>query len=392
MLDRPSHRRALTQCAVIAVMLGGGLLGVASTVAASQDPVDYSDPATWLCRPGRDDACAVDQTTTVIDAAGGMTPEEWRADPDASIDCFYVYPTVSRERALNSSINAGPGERGVVVSQLARFASRCRLFAPLYRQITLAALMSGGGPSLERGDRELGYGDVLDAWNDYLARDNGGRGVVLIGHSQGSSVLTRLIREEIDGKPIQSQIVSAILLGWNVLVPEGADVGGDFQEMPLCRSRDQVGCVVTYVSFRETAPPPRASLFGRARTPGMEVACTNPAALGGGEAELKSYLAADRGDLPPWVTPEREVETPFVRAPGLLFGECVSNEQGSYLSVRIADATGARTNVIGGDIRGGDGSANPIWGLHLIDVSLGMGDLIDLVGEQTEAYLRQAGR
>ena len=176
MLDRSGDCRALTHFAVTVVMMCGGLLGVPFTVAASQDPVDYSDPATWLCRPDRDDACAVDQTTTVIDAAGGMTREQWSPDPDASIDCFYVYPTVSRERALNSSINAGRGERGVVVSQLARFASRCRLFAPLYRQITLAALMSRGGPSLERGDREMAYGDVLDAWNDYLARDNGGRG------------------------------------------------------------------------------------------------------------------------------------------------------------------------------------------------------------------------
>ena len=41
----------------------------------------------------------------------------------------------------------------------------------------------------------LAYNDVLDAWNYYLKNDNGGRGVVLVGHSQGSGVLTQLITQ-----------------------------------------------------------------------------------------------------------------------------------------------------------------------------------------------------
>jgi hypothetical protein len=31
---------------------------------------------------------------------------------------------------------------------------------------------------------------------------------VLIGHSQGSGVLTQLMRNEIDGKPVQSKLIS----------------------------------------------------------------------------------------------------------------------------------------------------------------------------------------
>ena len=78
-------------------------------------------------------------------------------------------------------------------------------------------------------DRALAYNDIVDAWHYYLQHDNDGRGVVLIGHSQGSGVLTQLIRDEIDGKPVQSTIVSALLLGTNVAVPRGKDVGGAFQ-------------------------------------------------------------------------------------------------------------------------------------------------------------------
>jgi hypothetical protein len=33
------------------------------------------------------------------------------------------------------------------------------------------------------------------------------------------------------------------------------------------------------------------------------------------------------------------------------------------------------------------GKANPSWGLHLIDVHAAMGNLVDIVGRQTKAYL-----
>ena len=142
---------------------------------------DYSTPESWLCRPGRDDACAIDLTTTIVAADGTLALEDWSADESAPVDCFYVYPTVSNDPGGNSDMIPGPGETGVVRSQLARFGSKCRLYAPLYRQLTLTALrerMAGGSMT---SDRNLGYIDVVDAWNHYLEHDNDGRGVVLIG-------------------------------------------------------------------------------------------------------------------------------------------------------------------------------------------------------------------
>ena len=112
-------------------------------------------------------------------------------------------------------------EKRVVNAQFARFAAKCRLFAPMYRQVTLTALraMIAGKPIPL--DRELGYNDVVAAWNYYLAHDNKGRGFVLVGHSQGSGVLTQLIKNEIDGKPVQAQLISAILMGTSLPVPTG---------------------------------------------------------------------------------------------------------------------------------------------------------------------------
>ena len=152
---------------------------LAQSSAASAAPNDYDDPATWLCRPGRKDACTLDLTTTVVASDGSLTLEEWAANPDASVDCFYVYPTVSRDRAENSDMDAGPGENGVVRSQLARFGSTCRLFAPLYRQYTLAALTARLSGNARETNPNLGYTDVVDAWRHYLEHDNDGRGIIL---------------------------------------------------------------------------------------------------------------------------------------------------------------------------------------------------------------------
>jgi hypothetical protein len=369
------------------------------TSPAAPTPVparnDYSKSESWLCRPGRKDACAVDLTTTIVSANGKLTIEKWTANPKAPIDCFYVYPTVSNDATPNSDMVAGPEELGVIRVQLARFGSQCRVYAPLYRQVTLTALRAFIAGKPMAADRALTYNDVLDAWNYYLEHDNQGRGVVLIGHSQGSLVLTQLIKNEIDGKPLQSRIISALLLGTNLPVPRGKDVGGAFQQLPLCHSAKQTGCVITYASFRSNAPPPANSRFGRVPGENMVSACTNPAALGGGSGELHSYLGSRGGGVVsiaeapprPWVTAPQPIITPFVSVPGLLTAECVSNEKGSYLAITVhSDPSDPRTDDITGDVVV-NGQVQADWGLHLIDVNLAIGNLVDIVGQQSKTYL-----
>ena len=367
---------------------------IASPAAAQTAKNDYGDGKNWLCRPGRADACAVDQSTTIVAASGTLTREDWKANPNAPIDCFYVYPTVSTDAGGNSDMTAGAEENGVVRAQLARFASQCRVFAPLYRQATLTALRAAATGNPIAVDRALGYNDVLDSWNHYLQHDNNGRGVVLIGHSQGSGVLTQLMRNEIDGKPVQSKLISALLLGTSLAVPKGKDVGGAFQHIPLCHSTSQVGCAIAYASFRSTIPPPANSRFGRVQGENMQAACVNPAALGGGRGELHAYLSAagrsivgSAAEPRPWVTPAKPIETPFVSVPGLLTAQCVANDKGSYLEVTVhGNPADPRVDDIAGDVMA-NGEVNPSWGLHLIDVNLAMGNLVDIVREQGKAFV-----
>jgi len=366
----------------------------AQTTAASPS-TDYSNPRAWLCRPDRPGACDVDLSTTVIGRDGRSSVERPRLEPKTAVECFYEYHTVTTDTTTNSDLVPDDAERNVVRLQLARFGTQCRLFAPMYRQLTLAAMGRLHAAGNESPDfLGVGYEDVRAAWRHYLAHDNGNRGIVLIGHSQGTSILTELIRREIDGTPTQSRVVSALLIGGpgGILVPRGRDAGGTFAHMPLCRAATQTGCVVAYSSFRATAPPAANTRFGLSADSTLVAACTNPAALGGGEAALNGYFDAAGGTaLPlgpsdPWTVGGRPIATPMVRVVGLLKAQCRSNAFASYLEVTVQrgpDSPASRD--IQGDL------VEPL-GLHLVDMEVAMGNLVDLVGQQTKSYLDSTRR
>ncbi|PXA82479.1 lysophospholipase [Caulobacter sp. D4A] len=353
--------------------------------AGPQPKNDYTQDAAWLCRPGRQDACAQDQTTTVVAADGSTKVEPFKADPKAPIDCFYVYPTVSTDPGGNSDMTIDPAETTVAEQQAARFGQACRVFAPMYRQVTLAALRQVMRGQASPGDENLAYGDVLDAWKDYLARDNKGRGVVLIGHSQGSRVLLRLLAQEIDGKPVQKQLVSALIIGMNTMVDPATDSYGSIK---MCRKPGQTGCIVSYVSFRASSPPEGAAFFGKAEGD-KRAACVNPAALAGGEAPLHSYFSdktiAGAPRKTPWVK-GKDLTTTFVSVPGLVTAQCATSGPYDYLAIKVhGDPADPRVDDIPGDLLV-MGMPLKAWGLHLADVNLAMGDLVALVEAQGKGW------
>src|ERR1700716_1269654 len=90
----------------LAVVLAGAGLADAQTATPPAIPAknDYGDANNWLCRPGHQDACAVELATTIVAGDGKLTREDWQANPNAPIDCFYVYPTVSRDPTPNSDM------------------------------------------------------------------------------------------------------------------------------------------------------------------------------------------------------------------------------------------------------------------------------------------------
>ena len=359
---------------------------------------DYSNPSLWLCRPGlADDKCKVNLDATVIPGNGKTTVEKYQAAPDPKIDCFFVYPTVSLDAGWQSDFEADRMEIDDIKLQFARFGSVCRQFAPIYRQTTLTALRVASGGAPPAGERPPatrgGYNDVVDAWNWYMANENKGRGVILIGHSQGAGVLARLIAQEIEGKPAQKQFISGMIMGSSVMVPPGKLTGGTYKAIPLCTAEDQVGCMISYVTFRDRLPPPETARFGKA-SGGNVAACTNPANLATGKGAPESYFLT-RGFLngsggtvqPAWATPEPAITTPFVKTPGLVSTQCVTRGDYTYIELHVnADPSDPRTDDLAGEIARPTGP-DLNWGLHLIDVDHSMGDLLRIAHKQSVAWL-----
>lgn len=387
---RPLGAPSFLTTALLAVTL---LLPFSGTAFAQVTAPDYDNLSAWLCHPDNNaDACDRNLDTTVIMANGTTMNLPFQESDNRPIDCFYVYPTTSLDETGNSDLN--PGEQGEIITahlQVARLRKHCRVFAPMYRQITVPALraMIQGKPM--DMDRTLTYTDVSNAWNHYLKNQNNGRGFVIVGHSQGAGLITRLIAEEVDGKPVQNQLVSAIISGTSLQVPKGETVGGSFENIPLCEAEDQTGCVITFSTYRDSIPPEEGAMFGRHGNDSVS-ACTNPAALDGGQAVLDTRLSTigeiseSYKSYKPWMTPEKEIDTPFVTLPGLIFGECVENNGYHYLEITVkGNPDDLRADDIAGDLWNGD-EINKAWGLHLIDMSLVMGNLVDLVGKQVAAY------
>jgi hypothetical protein len=346
-------------------------LGAAPRPSTAAAP-DYADPSSWLCRPGGTGVCGEPLTSTVVSPAdGARTRKTYAPGPAAPIDCFYVYPTVSQEPAGNADMAAAPEEQHAAVEQFARFAATCRPYAPIYRQTTLAALRGAA-----TADSAMAYADVLAAWRSYLAHDNHGRGVVLIGHSQGAYHLARLIAEEIDGRPAGRLLVSTILAGGNVQVVNGKNVGGSFQHVPLCHDAAQTGCVIAYSTYLAGHPPGADARFGGAARPELAGACVNPAELLG-HSVLDAELPT-RGDV------ATVLGTTFVENPGLISAACTTAGGHTFLGISVqprgvgAITLGRALNDLDARVAG--------WGLHALDVNLALGDLVAIVGRQSAAW------
>jgi len=358
-----------------------------------------SGKTVWLCKPGKKpDPCMSDRTATVV-SYSGETRHEALQKPirhgKASVDCFYVYPTVSEQEGPNANFEIEPQETQIAIDQASRFSQDCKVYAPVYEQLTLKAIDNPEGVSQE--DALKAYGDVFSAFNEYLHKYNKGRGIVLIGHSQGALMLENLVKGVFDPNPaLRRQLVSAVLLGGNVLVPEGQALGGTFQHVPTCAAATDTGCVIAYSSFAKEPPEdaffgrPSSPLLGETVPPGMEVVCVNPGLLkqDGSVANLLPY--APTTPFPGVLgagTPVPTAATPWVESLGSAAGRCKHENGATWLN--IAPSEGLSQHVQE-DLAAHNEAplelAGPEWGLHLYDVNIALGNLVNTVAIQTQAY------
>jgi hypothetical protein len=359
-------------------VLAAGILYVCAST-----PATASARTTWICAPGvAHNPCLSNEQTTVELANGSSFVERAKPSRRPPIDCFYVYGTVSGQSSENANLKIGPEERQAAVHQVSRFSKACRVYAPIYPQLTVATISAPGGVTL-RGIVTAYFG-VVAAFDEYLADDNDGRGFVLIGDSQGAAILTQLIREQIDPNPLlRAKLVSAILVGGNVIVPEGKTVGGSFEHVPTCQSERQTGCLIAFSSFLQE--PPKQAYFGRpmsSLTPNAEVACVNPTVpLQDGEpgSALGYYPTVPfPGPLKRFVQVPHGV-TPWVATPGEYSAQCKKANGASWLQLTRTAANDPREALLE--------TLGPLWGTHLDDINVVMGNLLAMVGQEASSYL-----
>lgn len=382
-------RRGAFATALIVGMLTLALAGVASAKTKT----------VWLCKPSnKSNPCLHDRTTTVVTYAGTMRHEAVQQPVKARkppIDCFYVYPTVSEQEGPNADLTIEPQETQIAIDQASRFSQVCRVFAPMYRQLTLKAINTPGGVTQE--DQLTAFSGVFSAFEEYLSKYNKGRPFVLIGHSQGSAMLEAMIQNAIDGNPaVREKLVSAILLGGQVLVPEGQLVGGTFKNVPACTSATDTGCVIAYSSFLKEPPEdsffgrPNSPLFGGTLPPGLEVLCVNPTLLQQNGAVGTLIPEAPTTPFPGVIgpgSPTPTASTPWVQTTGTSTAQCKHENGATWLNVAFKEGVGqtvqedlAAHNEVAEELIG------PEWGLHLYDVNIALGNLVNTVAIQTQAY------
>jgi hypothetical protein len=368
---------------------------VAATTAAAMLTVAGTAPAAtkWLCGPGvKDDPCRPELSTTRYDGWNAVAGQRVaRRARDRGVDCFYVYPTVSDQPTADANKRIDPEIRSIALYQAAWFSRACRVYAPVYRQATVPALQSG---RTTKHDYTKAYGDVERAFDAFLRRIGPRRAFVLIGHSQGSYHLQRLIRRRIDDRrALRRRLVSAVLLGGDVTVRRGSDRGGVFRHVPTCRRERQLGCVIAFSTFNET--PPADAIFGRGgprigdfldlpHGRRLETACTNPVSLGRNRSRPLTSVVPTEPFAPgtliaagisllglEWPHPA----TNFIEAEGAFRGRC--SRAGDAHVLRISSTGGTPVPKA---------SPTAQWGLHLVDANIAQANVVDVVREQIRSY------
>ncbi len=298
-------------------------------------------------------------------------------------------------------------ETYIATEEAAPFSQVCDVWSPLYRSQTFPTVLKGlsGDENLMRSTATVAYDSLLPAWQWFLAH-TGGKPIILIGDSQGATILIHLISAQLDHQPqVLRRLLVAILVGGNLQVPSGKVIGSTFTNVPLCTSATQTGCAIAFSSFSSfSSEPPANSVFGRpgqgtslqaqeTAEAGQQVACVNPAALGGGTGDLDPYLLTAPQIQ---VGLKEPVHTPWVTYPGLYSATCEHGGGATWLQVASLAGTSHTRPVVTEDILPGTRDTGPAWGFHGYEYNLTLGSLLhDVAGEEAawqSSHLVGAGR
>lgn len=191
-------------------------------------PPDYANLKFWAMHPEKDDPTSASDHLRVfwIHPTTLLNPLKWNENPDDG----------AAKRRFRWSLE----------NQASLFTRCCRVYAPHYRQATLAAFWktAGGFPA-----RALAYSDVKRAFDRFLAEDAKEQPFVIAGHSQGAEHGLRLLQERISGHALQKRLIAAYLVGTPV---HQESLRLSMPDIPVCSHPQQTACVISWSTFKET--------------------------------------------------------------------------------------------------------------------------------------------
>ena len=368
----------------------GGMAGAGGTGGTGGGDVSaYAAEELWLCRPDlSSNQCAlVDLDTTEVRVDGTLVEVSGPAmNPDAKVDCFYIYHTRNQSLTPGNTETLSPTDPELLAALSwtgSHFRGVCRVFAPLYHQMSIGTYFEFWPFWEDTEFFQRAYDDVVEAFEYYMRAHNDGRDFVLLGDSQGSHMLKRLLQDKFDNdEALRGQLLSALLIGptGTVHVPNGEQVGGSFANIPLCTSATATGCVIAFDAIAAGVPgfPDTATLS----PPGMVRACVNPASFDSGPGTMAalSYPRSRRA----FPFPDT-VDTEWVSYPNIYESQCSEDGTRGYaLEIDLVsqdpreepftpqELQAAIPNV--GGVRGTD--------LHTSEAFIVMTDIVRIVEQQ----------
>ncbi|MBR0130493.1 MAG: DUF3089 domain-containing protein [Firmicutes bacterium] len=157
-----------------------------------------------------------------LDYAEASNWAYFEADKDKPIDVFLICPTVDT-RSETNSFDLNEKLKGKFVSALDMergiYEEGARMFSPYYRQMSMNAYKLDEGQQAQA--RAVAYNDISAAFRWYLDNQNGGRGLILAGFSQGSDMCLELLKEYFGGegaeaKALRDKLIAVYSIGWSV--------------------------------------------------------------------------------------------------------------------------------------------------------------------------------
>ena len=169
--------------------------------------------------------CFSSEDTNIV-ASDYANRANWLAIPEISkeVDTFYIYPTSFNDASEGAPVVCSidsemlhEGAQGCYESQATAYEAATNVFAPYYRQVNMAAVVSISAEEHVALLEKEPKADLFAALDYYFENLNGGRPFILAGHSQGSQMMTYVLTEYMQAHPdYYERMVAAYALGYSI--------------------------------------------------------------------------------------------------------------------------------------------------------------------------------